>query len=98
MSRITVIALALVLAAPAFAQGSRPPAGQSLDDMARAMREALEALGGQIAPWAEQLGRLLDDPGAYEAPVLMPNGDILIRRKPDAPPPAPREAAPGVDL
>jgi len=95
MARIVFIILTLAFAAPASAQGSQPPAAPPLEDMARAMREALEAFSEQIAPWAEQLGRLLDDPGAYQAPELLPNGDIIIRRKPDAPP---RDPAPGLDL
>lgn len=102
MARKIFIALTLALASPALAQGtpghSAPPDMQTLEGMARAMREALEAFGGTLAPWAEQLGRLIEEPGAYEAPVRLPNGDILIRRKPDAPPLAPNETAPGLDL
>ena len=35
---------------------------------------------------ADRLGELVDDIDAYEAPEIMPNGDIIIRRKPDADP------------
>jgi hypothetical protein len=37
------------------------------------------------------------DWSVYEAPEMLPNGDIIIRRKPDAPPP---EVAPdgAIDL
>jgi hypothetical protein len=31
--------------------------------------------------------RLIDDIGNYEAPVVLDNGDILIKRKPAAPTP-----------
>ncbi|MFV0490358.1 MAG: AAA+ family ATPase [Pseudorhodobacter sp.] len=51
----------------------------ALDEMGRAMRE--------IEPLARQLSTLLGDVRNYEAPERLPNGDILIRRKPDAPPP-----------
>jgi len=103
MARKILIALTLAFAFPAVAQGQAapralPPDMQTLEDMARAMREALEAFGGTLAPWAEQLGALIEEPGAYEPPVRLPNGDILIRRKPDAPPLTPRDAQPGLDL
>lgn len=53
--------------------------GPVLDEMGR-------ALDG-MRPMAEQMLQLIDDIGNYEAPVILPNGDILIRRKPR--PPAP---------
>jgi hypothetical protein len=31
---------------------------------------------------------MIDDLSAYEMPERLPNGDILIRRRADAPPPA----------
>jgi hypothetical protein len=51
----------------------------ALDEMSRALSD--------LRPMAEQLMRLVDDIGNYEAPVVLENGDILIRRKPA--PPAP---------
>jgi hypothetical protein len=51
----------------------------ALDDMGRALTE--------MRPVAEDLLKLIDDIGNYEAPVVLENGDILIRRKPE--PPAP---------
>ncbi len=41
----------------------------------------------EMRPMAEQLLKLIDDIGNYEAPVVLENGDILIRRK--LPPPRP---------
>ncbi len=57
----------------------------ALDDMAKALEEArpyFEDLGPQLT----ELVRLMGDFRNYEAPVVLPNGDILIRRRPDAPP------------
>ncbi len=51
----------------------------ALDELDRAMTE--------MRPMAEQLLKLIDEIGNYEAPVILENGDILIRRKPDAPEP-----------
>jgi hypothetical protein len=53
----------------------------AIEDMGRALTE--------MRPMAEQLLKLIDDIGNYEAPVVLENGDILIRRKPA--PPAPPE-------
>jgi hypothetical protein len=40
---------------------------------------------------AESLLALMDDIGNYQPPERLPNGDILIRRKPDRPLPPPAE-------
>lgn len=41
----------------------------------------------ELAPVFEDLGKMMDDIGNYQAPERLANGDILIRRKPGAPPP-----------
>ncbi|MGR3466801.1 MAG: hypothetical protein ACU0CI_02905 [Shimia sp.] len=59
-------------------------AGPQFEEMMRAMGPA----------FAELISRL-DDISNYEAPELLPNGDIIIRRKPNAPDFDPSE---GVEL
>ena len=57
-------------------------------------RAALEGLMDDIGPLLEddvlamlgRLGALVDDLSQYQMPERLPNGDILIRRAPDAPP------------
>ncbi|WP_347268933.1 hypothetical protein [Paracoccus sp. (in: a-proteobacteria)] len=44
---------------------------------------------GSVAPALEDVARLMDDIANYQAPERLENGDILIRRRPDAPPPPP---------
>ena len=78
------IVISLIIVAPARAQTPAPPA-INLEELARAAREAMQALSADVAPWIDQLGVLLDEPGAFEPPVLTPDGDILIRRRRDAP-------------
>ena len=39
----------------------------------------------QLKPMLESLREKVDDLSNYEAPEVLPNGDIIIRRKPDAP-------------
>ena len=55
----------------------------ALDEMGKALDEmgpALEGLGEEIGPKFRQLIAMIDDFKNYDAPVMLPNGDILIRR------------------
>ncbi len=59
-----------------------------MQEMAPAMDEMERSLGQigpamrELGPQLQELARLIDDIRNYEAPVVLPNGDILIRRKP----------------
>lgn len=53
----------------------------SLEEMAPVMREFVTEMGPALA---EVLGQI-DDLRNYETPEFLPNGDIIMRRKPDAP-------------
>ncbi len=67
----------------------------ALDEMGRAMDEigpALESFGAEIGPRLSELVALIDDFANYDAPVMLPNGDILIRRNA---PLVPTEPVPG---
>lgn len=71
-----------------FLRGLMEEAQPALTEMERAFREiepSLRAMG----PALQELVGMIEDIGNYEAPERMPNGDILIRRKSDAPPLAP---------
>lgn len=68
-----------------------------LDGLVTEMQPAIDGMGRALTgmrPLADQLFTLIDKIGNYEAPVMLENGDILIRRKPaaPAPQPAPRPA------
>lgn len=60
----------------------------------RDMEQALRLMEPELRALVDMVGDLRN----YEAPEKLPNGDILIRRKADAPPlpqdPAPPEATP----
>ena len=61
-----------------------------LDGLFTEMQPAIDEMGRaltEMKPMADQLFKLIDDIGNYEAPVVLDNGDILIRRKPAAPEP-----------
>lgn len=63
----------------------------ALGEMADAMKE--------LEPMVKQLADLIGDVRHYEQPERLENGDIIIRRKADAPPPPklPELAVPPLD-
>lgn len=91
--RYALAALPLLLAGPAPAD---EPTGEPIlpgeEDLRALGEEAAEMLrrfAERLDPMAERLRALIDDMNAYEVPERLPNGDIIIRRKPDTPQPAP---------
>jgi len=78
------------------------PALRDLEGMADEVEPALREFAREMGPaFAELLGRI-DDLSQYHAPEMLPNGDIIIRRKtPLAPEPKPElgpEIAPGEEI
>lgn len=65
---------------------------QFLDQMGPALDEALD----ETMEFFGAFGAI-DDPRYYEIPEILPNGDIIIRRRPDAPEYQPPESAPDPD-
>ncbi|SIO31415.1 hypothetical protein SAMN05444722_1381 [Rhodovulum sp. ES.010] len=53
------------------------------------LEPALRELAENMEPALKRLMQIVDDFDAYEMPERLPNGDIIIRRKPDAPAPEP---------
>ncbi len=92
MKRLWIAAAiaASLAASPAAAQDRSIP--KSLDEAAEATRQALEGVMNTFRGLVESFP-------AYEAPEILDNGDILIRRKrSEANPPAPKpKAAPRRD-
>ena len=74
----------------------------------RGLRDELEPMTDDLAQGWARLVELLGDFSAYELPEMLPNGDIIIRRKvplepvPDSPrdpdAPAPRDGGAEIDL
>lgn len=71
------------------------------------LEPALEGMGqalGEMQPAIDELMGMIDSMTYYQMPEMLENGDIIIRRKPDAPPVTPPEAqtpdadAQGIDL
>ena len=102
--RPLALAAALLLALPAAAQdaGEDPPQGEIerglrlfMDGLRDELEPGLRGLGDMARDAApvlrdlqERLAGVVDDLDAYEAPEVLPNGDILIRRKAPLAPPA----------
>lgn len=100
--RLIPFALGLAMAAgPALAQdgegdfsdglgllreGSRMILENLMDEMRPMLEDVRPFFEEEMLPFLEELGRLIDDLSAYEMPERLPNGDIIIRRAPDAPP------------
>lgn len=71
------------------------PALDELEGMSGEMRLAMREFAEQMGPAIMELMTLIDEVRHYQGPELLPNGDIIIRRDPDAPPYVP--PGPGAD-
>lgn len=74
------------------------PAIDEFSGLAEEMGPALRQFADQMGPKLTELLNEVEDWNAYMAPEVLPNGDIIIRRKPDQPLEAPKEPAPEVEL
>ena len=62
---------------PAFAQDE----GGGRDLMAEALRLFMKGLLEEVEPTLKDFSALLENLDAYHPPEVLPNGDIIIRRK-----------------
>ncbi|MEM8580096.1 MAG: AAA+ family ATPase, partial [Pseudomonadota bacterium] len=87
----SAIVCALIVTAPiAQAQSEdRDSFEEGLDLFSEGARRLMEELAGELGPLLLQLEILMDEITAYQAPEILENGDIIIRRKPDVPPQLP---------
>lgn len=112
LSAILCGALALGLLAPWPVAAQQAEQRLDLEGFKHRLDEAWDQMMREIGPSIDSLGALIDTLERidslehYERPEVLPNGDIVIRRKPDAPPlpeapapdaPAPDAPAPGAD-
>mgnify|MGYP006950382242 CR=1 FL=1 len=63
------------------------PALRGLEDLADDLEPAMRNFAQEMGPALRELLETVEDWSAYEPPVVLPNGDILLRRKPDMPTP-----------
>lgn len=82
-----------------FSEGTRMILEGLVDEMRPLLDEAQPFLEEEVAPFLARLWDLMDDFASYELPERLPNGDIIIRRIPDAPPVEPEpEVGEGGDV
>jgi len=81
---------AVTPASPLLAEEAQPsPYREGVDLLSEGTRLLLRGLASDLAPMMQQLRGMVDDVTAYHPPEVLPNGDIIIRRKvPLSPPPA----------
>lgn len=84
-----------------FFEGLRQEMAPAIEEFEGLTDEIAPALRNFAQEMGPKLGALMDeveDWSAYEAPEVLPNGDIIIRRKPDLPVEKPEEVAPPAEL
>ena len=79
------IIFCVVLALPADAQAGdtdlQRELNEGLEHFSEGTRLLLQGLIGELLPLYEQLEGMVDELNAYHPPEMLPNGDIIIRRK-----------------
>ena len=71
-----ILPFCLILATPVAAQEDR---GRDL--MAEALRLFMQGFMAEMEPTLDDLQGFVDSLNAYHPPEILPNGDIIIRRK-----------------
>lgn len=61
------------------------PALRELEGLAQDIEPALRSFAEEMGPALRDLMEQVEDWSAYEPPVVLPNGDILLKRKQEAP-------------
>lgn len=77
------------------------PAIDEFEGLKEQMGPVLKNFASEMGPKLAELMEQVDDWSVYSAPEMQPNGDIIIRRKPDHPmekSEKPTEPAPQIDL
>ena len=74
-----------------IAQGGYSPVKAYSKVYSEGLANELSSTADEFRPALNELGGVMDDIANYERPERLPNGDILIRRRADAPPPPPLE-------
>ena len=74
------------------------PAIRELEGIAEEIEPAFREMARQMGPAFAEIMATIDNIRFYEAPVILENGDILIRRRADAPPYASDDAKPDVEM
>lgn len=102
MNHLTAIfAAALLAASPLQAEQhdapkSPLPSDGELEQLGDLAESWMKRFADRMSPMVEQLKDMVDDMNAYQTPEMLPNGDIIIRRKPDIE--TPEDEPPSIEL
>ncbi len=97
--RVVAILLLALAASPASAEEAAPQTdADRFTEFAEGLRDLIGDLADDMLPMMENFGNQIKGLGMYEVPEVLPNGDIIIRRKPDVPSDAPAQDDGAVDL
>ncbi|MCG6882501.1 MAG: hypothetical protein LJE62_01960 [Silicimonas sp.] len=77
MKRVFAFSMLMIAAGPALAQEQE----RGRDLMAEALRLFMQGFMAEMDPAIEDLQGFVEDLNAYHPPEVLPNGDIIIRRK-----------------
>jgi len=89
MRILSYIAFSLIITiTPVYAQEPEGEMREGIDLLQQGTRLLLEGLMSELGPALQDLEDMVLDLNRYYPPEILPNGDIIIRRKPD---PAPRQ-------
>ena len=72
------------------------PALDRLRGLADQVEPAMQDFADKMGPAFIEMMAIIDDIGNYDMPEFLPNGDIIIRRSPDAPPFTPPASEPEI--
>ena len=88
MTRRLALASAFLVASATAAPAQSTEELRLPERLDRALREMMEELKPVLDDALDYMRSFdgLDDPRHYELPQVLPNGDIIIRRREDAPP------------
>ena len=78
--------------------GEMEPAIEDFREFAKTAEPHLRALLSEMGPALMQVLDRIDDIANYEAPEILENGDIILRRKREAPDFTPDLEAPEIDI
>jgi len=82
MKHLAALSLAAALAVtPVLASDDQNDLSEGMDLLSEGTKLLLRGLMGEIEPALRELEGALQDLNAYHPPEVLPNGDIIIRRK-----------------
>lgn len=77
----TLLIITALAASPALAQDEDDQLSEGMGLLREGTRMLLEGLMTELGPALKELEGRIDDLNAYHPPEVLPNGDIIIRRK-----------------